>query len=136
MVSGLMFIDSNIFLNAFLNSSKDADSSIKFLKRVDKGEQNASTSPLVIDEVLYVMLEKRGIDAAEDSWESIQKIRNLSFLDIDIKTLGNLMLFLKQGLYPRDAFHAATMKSNGISVICSFDKDFDRVKGIQRQTPK
>jgi predicted nucleic acid-binding protein len=35
-------------------------------------------------------------------------------------------------LKPRDAFHAAVMKANGITESASDDPDFDRAKGIKR----
>ena len=62
---------------------------------------------------------------------------HLSILPIDVKVAGESIAYMKEGLETSDAFHAATMKFAGVGTICSFDRDFDRLKakGIERQEP-
>lgn len=35
----------------------------------------------------------------------------------------------------RDALHAAVVMAEGLEAICSYDPDFDRIKGIVRREP-
>ena len=131
-----MFIDSNIFITLYLSKGRDGELCRTFLKRVDGGEQSAATSAMVFDEVLYSISEMRNRETAKWAWESMMKLNNLRILAIDERALRLVPEFFDQGLDPTDAFHAAVMKANGISTICSFDKHFDKVKGIKRQAPK
>jgi len=131
-----MFLDSNIFLNAYLSPAPNGKACFNLLKKINSGEQNATTSPLVLDEVLYIALGKKDHEFAQYVWNNMHNIKNLTFLPIDMKVTAHVMHYVKSGLQPRDAFHAATMKANGISIICSYDKSFDGIKGIKRQTPK
>jgi predicted nucleic acid-binding protein len=41
----------------------------------------------------------------------------------------------RYGLKPRDAIHAATAMENRITVIVSYDKDFDRIRELKRVEP-
>ena len=131
-----MFIDANVFIQAYISKDKRGRNSKKFLSRLMKGEQVAVTSPLVFDEVIYVILTKFGENIAKKVWNNMIKIQNLKICVIDEKTMSYVMHFIEEGLEPRDAFHAATMYLNGITTICSYDKHFDNIKGIKRQEPK
>ena len=131
-----MFLDSNVFIHALSSRGRDAEVCARLLKRIHSGEQYACTSPLVLDEVFYVMRGRLGMGAGKGAWERILAIKNLTLLPIDSKVVAYVMPFIEGGLEPHDAFHAAVMKANGLSVICSYDKDFDKVKGIKRQAPK
>lgn len=35
----------------------------------------------------------------------------------------------------RDALHAAVVMTEGLEAVCSWDRDFDRIKGIVRREP-
>ncbi|MCL5125532.1 MAG: type II toxin-antitoxin system VapC family toxin [Deltaproteobacteria bacterium] len=131
-----MFIDANVFIRATLSGGKEGQSCTALLRRINSGEQNAVTSPLVLSEVLHIIKGLRGLEAAERAWNSIQRVNHLSILPIDQKVMTYVISYVKSGLEPQDAFHAATMKANGIDTICSYDKGFDRISGIKRKEPK
>lgn len=131
-----MFIDANIFINAKIWHNKDGLACAELLKKIDSGEQNATTSPLVLNEVLYIIKDLKGLEPAERAWINIQHINNLSILPIDQKVMAYVLGYVKLGLEPQDAFHAATMKANGVDTICSYDKGFDKISGLNRQEPK
>ncbi|MBI5159577.1 type II toxin-antitoxin system VapC family toxin [Candidatus Micrarchaeota archaeon] len=128
-----MYIDSNIFICAYLNQDKAGAKAREFIKKIIAGEQHSVTSCLALDEVAYVVSEKKGSDFAARVWSNILSIQNLKLLPIDEKVARRVPQFLKSGLMPRDALHAAAMQEHGISVILSFDKDFDSIKSITRK---
>jgi predicted nucleic acid-binding protein len=130
-----MFIDSNIFLYALSISGKKEEKCRAFLDRIAKGEQNSMTSALVLDEVAWIISEKKGGDAAAKAWEKIMTIPNLKIVEINGAVVRLVPSFLKQGLDPRDAIHAATMKVHGIETILSYDRHFDSLKDFSRQEP-
>jgi predicted nucleic acid-binding protein len=131
-----MFLDSNIFINFYVSHGKEGQACAALMKRINGGEQKASTSPLVVDEVIYFLIGKRGLPFAQKALQTILMNQNIQMLPIDNAVLMRLPDYLENGLEARDAMHAATMQVYSISTICSFDRAFDKIKGIKRQVPK
>ena len=131
-----MFLDANIFIHSLITSSKEGNASVRFLERVASGEQKAVTSLLVFNEVMHFLIKKERLEDAKHFWRTALSFPNLTILPIDSNCANYIIPFLDQGLQTTDAFHAAAMKANGISTICSYDKGFDKIKGIKRQEPK
>ncbi|MFH1307211.1 MAG: type II toxin-antitoxin system VapC family toxin [Candidatus Micrarchaeota archaeon] len=131
-----MFIDANIFISAFTKEGKKSQKCKTLIHRITKGEQNATTSPMVLDEALYVLSDISSREAALKAYRKILSLPNLRILPVDRKCCEIADKFVMEGLEPQDAFHAAVMKINEISTICSFDKHFDKIEGIKRQEPK
>jgi len=40
-----------------------------------------------------------------------------------------------ESLWARNSFHVAVAQAHGIGTLCSYDKDFDKVAGIERIEP-
>lgn len=131
-----MFLDSNILIHYYLSKTREGPPCATLMRRISSGEQKASISPLVVDEVLYILIKKRGRDFAQRALQAALMNPNLQILSVDQAALSRLPAYLEQGMEPRDALHAATMAVHGISTICSFDEGFDSVAGIRRQLPK
>jgi len=130
-----MFLDSNIFIHYFISNSREGPLCASLMRRISTGEQHASTSPLVLDEVIFVLKRERGLEFAKKALNSILINQNIEVLPIDNAVLMRLPEYLDL-LEPRDAMHAATMRVYSISTICSFDRAFDKVKGIRKQVPR
>ena len=131
-----MFIDSNIFIHAYKTQGVAQTACKNLLLRILAGEINAHTSVLVLNEVHYFFLCEYGVERANSIFRNILNYKNLEVLAIDKKILEYVPGFTKDGLETSDAFHAASMQANGISTVCSYDKGFDKVKGLKRQEPK
>ena len=129
-----MFLDANIFIHAYHNRQIEGKECGELLGRVRAGER-AVTSPLVIAETTRFLEYHVGKDYAVRSSRNILGIPNLQILEIDKKTAELAINYFEQGLEPHDAFHAALMKQNGIQTICSYDKDFDKIKEFKRKEP-
>ncbi|PIT85042.1 hypothetical protein COU37_00805 [Candidatus Micrarchaeota archaeon CG10_big_fil_rev_8_21_14_0_10_45_29] len=132
-----MFLDANIFIKAVRSPTAPEGRRCKRqFERILSGEMNAHTSTLVLNEVHYFFLTNTNAVKANKILKNILNYHNLEILALDKQTLCYVEEFVEAGLETSDACHAATMKSNGISTICSYDKHFDKIKGIKRQTPK
>lgn len=131
-----MFIDANVFLAAFLNSQEQGQKSRALMAKIAKGEQNAVTNALVMNEFLFIIREKRGLGEMKRAHRILASHNRLSVMPIDEKVVADSISYMEGGLQVSDAFHAATMKLAGVGTICSYDRGFDRVKGIRRQEPK
>ena len=91
------------------------------------------TCALTLDEVMWVLIKNKREKVLPETIEDIYAMPNLAVKEVSASIpLDALALMDMFHLKSRDAFHAAVMKSNGITEIASDDPDFDRVKGIKR----
>jgi len=130
-----MFIDANVFIAAHLDSQERGNRCRALLAKIAKGEQNAVTNALVINEVLYIIKAARKLDQMKIAHRIIASNVHLSIMPIDEKVIAHSIGYMEQGLEVSDAFHAATMKIAGVGTICSYDGGFDGIEGIKRQEP-
>ena len=131
-----MFIDANIFMAAAVSHDSKGEKCRGFLARVEKGEQRAITSVLVLDEVLKVIENKTGSkEIAAEKTTRFANLPNLRVCDVTPKNFSDSLKYFKAGLEPRDALHMAVALENGADKILSYDKDLDRIKEIKRVEP-
>jgi len=131
-----MFIDANVMIHSFLNArGKEADACRQLMRKVVRGEQRATTSALAVEEVLHFFLENRGKKFALRVLKNILENKNITVFPSDERTLSLAPEFIEAGLGSADALHAAVMKANGETTICSFDKGFDSAPGLRRKEP-
>lgn len=131
-----MFLDANIFIHSREVSDPRGRSCRSLLDQIAAGTQRATTSWLVVNEVVNFYIRTNHLDAALRCLEMIRGLPNLDILPLDSRTGTHVAYYLHSGLLTSDAFHAATMKAHQIQVLCSFDKGFDKVDGIRRMEPK
>jgi Predicted nucleic acid-binding protein, contains PIN domain len=125
----MIFLDANFIIYLNLDVKKVENFYIKVLQ-----EDQLALDPLVIDEVIYISKKKYNVNFND----------TISFLD-EVVLPNSLILpirkedydkakeiMLQYNLKPSDAFHVAIMLNNSISKIISEDKDFDRIKEIER----
>jgi predicted nucleic acid-binding protein len=129
----MRFVDANVFIYVLVKSPKeDYEISKGILKRIENGEETATSLAIIQEVVDWLEYNKR-------------KKEGRSFL-----TAVNSYLTLNKLAIPWDSFLAAqddvdkhkidfvdaltvqTMAKNKISEIYSNDKDFDRVPSIKR----
>jgi predicted nucleic acid-binding protein len=122
-----MFVDTNVFAYAAIDSTAVGDRARKKFLTL-KG----TTSPLVIDEFLWILRGKHA-HLREPFINDIQQNTNIRFLAIHPSACFEAFaLIRKHNLKPRDALHVAVMLANNETEILSNDPDFDRVPGLKR----
>ncbi len=131
-----MFLDANVLIHAYGMSDPKGQACASLMARIITGEQKATTSVMVINEVLYYFSQSDGTQRAKEVWSNIQNISNLKILSVNEEMVKKALLYMENGLDTTDAFHVAVMDSDNTSVICSYDKAFDKIKTIRRQEPK
>ncbi|KAF5432923.1 hypothetical protein C5S36_07610 [Candidatus Methanophagaceae archaeon] len=132
MSSAKIFLDANyIIYLRYAEDDKIYEYCLELLKKVD--EYEPITNIIVIDEVVWILWNKYGIDKSE-IFEFIDRI--VEFLTIiplddeDYKRLKELMF--NYGLKPSDALHVSTMSKAKTSYIITEDGEFDSVEWIKR----
>jgi hypothetical protein len=129
----MRFVDANVFIYVLVKSpEKDYQISQRILRRIENGEE-AATSLAVIQEVVDWLeynngkKEARSFLTAANSYLTMNKL-NTTWNDF-LTALDDMD---EHNIDFVDALTLQTMKKNKINEIYSNDKDFDRVKSIER----
>jgi len=129
----MRFVDANVFIHVLVKSpEKDYQISQRILRRIENGEETA-TSLAVIQEVVDWLeynnrkKEARSFLTAANSYLTMNKL-NTTWNDF-LTALDDMD---EHNIDFVDALTLQTMKKNKINEIYSNDKDFDRVKSIER----
>jgi predicted nucleic acid-binding protein len=137
---------------------KHFEESKDFLKRVHEKEVNGFVSIVVLDEVLFKLIQaeasvifkiplyatvqflKKNPDKIQEltkCWNALEKILSLNITILDAPKDFRLVMnnCREYKLMTRDALHVSVMKSNGITHIATGDGDFKRVPEVTVWTP-
>lgn len=127
-----MYIDTNIFAFAHNDPGVKGDRARALLKKIAKGEQ-AMTSVLVVDEMMWVLRKNRVAERTRRIVEMMYATRNLEIVEVPATTPLRALDFIERhNLKPRDAMHLAVMEHFREREIASDDADFDRIPNVKR----
>ncbi len=131
------YIDTNVILR-FLTGDPPgmAEQAAALFAAVERGEITLRIEPVVIAETVWVLKSFYGFSPVEIS-RVLQEFLGHEGLVAAEKPalLLALQYFAEQNIDFVDALVAARMRLQGVSVIYSFDRHFDRIAGIQRKIP-
>lgn len=129
----MIYLDTPVFVAGIIDAGEQgnlARECIAFLN-----SQNTTvgvTSLLTFDETIHVVRKYKGFEASVRAGEAFLST-NVLFSELTRTVAGHALDIMRHArLRPRDALHAATMKSHGIKEIVSEDSDFDNIAGIER----
>ncbi len=131
------FVDTNVLLRYFLADNEEmAKKSLALLHKVESGEEHVETSLLVVFETVFALYRTYRISKARvrDLMIPLLGMKGLHVPDRQL-CVDALNLFVTRNISYTDAFNALYMRERGISEVYTWDRDFDRVKGIQRVEP-
>ena len=137
----MRFLDTNIILR-YLTHDDDAkaEACYRLFQRVERSEEELFTCEAVVAEVAYVLSSPRAPYRLSN--EEI-RARLLPILTLRGVRLPQKQLYLRAldiyGFSPfldfEDALAVAHMEHRGVTEIVSYDRDFDRIVGLQRIEP-
>ena len=125
-----VFIDANLLIYLNVGSTEEV---LDLWVRILAGHE-PYTSPLVLDEVLWVSRRKYGVsygDTASFLRDEVLPFTTILPVGVEEYVVASHLLG-ETRLKPSDALHVGTMKTNGITVIASEDEEFDGITGIRR----
>lgn len=131
------FLDSNVLLRYLVRDDEaKAHEALSLLLRVSSGETKLETSQLVLFDVIFT-LDRHYRMPRDQIRESLTTILDLPELHLDGKEVFArvLPLFVDFRVSFADTFNVATMEARRLTVIYSWDRDFDRFPGIYRVEP-
>jgi len=130
----MLYLDSNVFIYAALNTEEIGKRARVLLRKVQQGEEQASSSTLTFDELVWAVKKHRSIEDAINAGEAFLNFPNMKLTAVDGELLAlALKLIKKYKLDPRDSIHAATAILEKANLIVSTDPHFDKIKEMQRK---
>jgi uncharacterized protein len=128
----MIYIDSNVFIYATLNTTELGEKARSLLQRIQQGEEKAETSALTFDEVFWA-IKKLNFEAAIEATQALLNFPNLEIICVDRDlSLSALQIIKEYHLAPRDAIHVATALATKAEVVVSTDAHFDKIKELKR----
>jgi uncharacterized protein len=132
----LILIDANIFMYAAGADHPHKAPSIALLKRVALGEIEAAVDAEVLQEILHRYRAIRRWQEGREVYNLARRIVPLVVAITDqIVDRARDLLDGDALLGARDALHAAVVLDRGMAGVCSYDRDLDRIAGLQRLEP-
>lgn len=131
------FLDTNVILRHLLGDHPDhSPRSTGLLHRVEQGDLRVRISELVVFECVFT-LERHYHLSREAIRDAVLPLMELPGIVLPGKRRFRTAfeLYVLHKLPFADAYHSAVMIRLGLSEVISFDRDFDRVPGIQRREP-
>ena len=132
----MILVDANVIMYAAGAEHPHKRPSVTFLERVARGEVEATIDAEVLQEILN---RYRAIGRWEDGRRVYDLTRQLfrSVVPVTAEVLDRARRILDtdRRIMARDALHAAVVMSEGLEAVCSWDRDFDRIKGLVRREP-
>lgn len=130
----MLYIDSNVFIYAALDAEGIGEKARALLLKVQQGEEQASSSALTFDELVWAVKKYRTVEDAVNAGEVFLNFPNLRLTLVNGELLAlALNLIRKYRLDPRDSIHAATAILERAEAIVSTDTHFDKIKEIRRK---
>jgi predicted nucleic acid-binding protein len=132
----MILVDSNIFMYAAGRQHANRKASVEFLERAAEGNVKATIDAEVLQEILHRY-------TALNRWEEGRLVYDAArtlFPDVlpvtaEVMDGARRLLDLHPGTGARDAMHAAVVEVYGLKGICSYDRDFDRLRDLRRIEP-
>lgn len=132
----MILVDSNIFTYAAGSLHPHKRPSVAWLERVARDELEVVIDAEVLQEILH---RYRAIDewkAGRLVYDQVRRLIPVAIpVDVEILDRARRLLDSHRHLMARDALHAAVVLEHELNAICSYDKDFDRIKGVRRIEP-
>ncbi len=128
----MYYFDSNIFILPALYDGKKARKAKSLLHDVVRGDIEAATCTLTLDEVTWIIAKESTREQALKEVERILEFPHLEILDVRSEDMISMIRYMRKydHLNPRDAVHLTVALNNGIHTIVSDDDDFLGIKEI------
>jgi predicted nucleic acid-binding protein len=131
------FLDTNILLRHLLADHPDqSPRATSLIAMIERGERRVTTSEFVFFETAFTLARTYKQPPGRIK-EALLAILELPGIQLPGKggLRRTLDLYVGLNLPFADAYHAALMERLGIDQVISYDRDFDRVPGVERVEP-
>lgn len=136
----MRFIDSSVFLYAFLKPKRRLEPGLlelkqrakEIIKRVNDGEK-VVTTVVHLSEVANILEARENLERATQIVKGLLSKGSIKILGVSRGMYEKAVeLAMERGLGINDSLAVLVMEKLGLREIYSFDRDFDKVGGIKR----
>lgn len=135
-MSQKVFLDANVPMYAGGAASPQKADCVAFIRKVAAGGIAGVTSAEVLQEILHRYLHLKRPELARQVYDAFRNVAHEVFA-VEVEDLDSARQLMDK--YPkakaRDLVHVAVMIRRGITVLASYDADFDEFDEVQRITP-
>lgn len=131
------FLDTNVILRHLLaDHVEQSPRATDFLRRVEMGESQVRTADTVVFEVVFTLQRQYGHPKARIR-DAVLPLIELPGVNLPGKRRFRRVfdIYVDLNLSFADAYHAVLMQQSKLDEIVTFDRGFDRVRGIRRVEP-
>ena len=128
-----VFVDSNVFLALFLDED-NANDCEEFLISLSERNKIPVTTDFVMHSC-FVIVERnlKNIESLKKAFMFFANYQNLRIIRLAFEDVSSAIEIMENNkLDFDDSLVVACMKNYGIRELASFDRHFDKVKGIER----
>lgn len=132
------FVDSNVLLRYLLGDHPQQSAAARALvQSIAEGKLGAWTTELVISEMVYVLSGPVVGRERREIAEALADLLEIPGLRLDGREVVRAALETWAAVKVdwADAYHAALVVARGESRLYSFDRDFDKLSGVERMEP-
>lgn len=127
-------IDANVVLRYLVDDGDQATRAGLLLQAADQEEKTLLLPDLALADIVWVLekVYKTPRPEIRDAVSVLLSVRGLKFSAGKALVADALALYAEKNIDWSDAFIAGQMIAMKLRTIYSFDKDFDRIPGIQK----
>lgn len=136
----MKFLDSSVFLHAYLKPSRELrpfEENVKvkakeIIVKVNSGEENVLTTVIHLSEVVNLIESRIGLSESIGFLAKIFSMRNIVVADVSKEDYGKaLAISSRYHVSVNDALAYVKMGEHGINEIYTFNKHFKNLPGIK-----
>ncbi len=132
----MILIDSNVFMYAAGTEHPFKRRCARFLESVAEGRTEAAIDAEALQEILHRYRALRRWSEGRQVYDMVRTLFPAVIpITAEILDRARTLLDVHGELMARDALHAAVVHCHSLDGICSFDRDFDRIRGLRRIEP-
>lgn len=132
----MILLDANVLMYAAGREHQHKEPSAALLERVARGTVEAAIDAEILQEILHRFISlKRPRDGFRLFDLTRTVVRTVLPVTDAVMDEARSLLESHARLSARDAVHAAVSIVFSADAFCSYDRDFDRIEGLQRVTP-
>ena len=136
-----LFVDTNVFLRVLIgDNSKQYKESKEFFEAIsDNSKMKIYSSLVILMEIGWTLNSFYGYKKKEIivALNSVEKTDGVKLVNGKVDFVKGMELFEKHKIKLGDAMIVASdVVQKERAIIISYDKDFDKVEGVKRITPK
>jgi predicted nucleic acid-binding protein len=130
-------VDTNLLVRFFTGEPAEmASKARRLVERADSGEMVLVVLPVIVAETFYTLESYYELARKDVAAKLIELLQSRGIEGVELPRMMNALAFCRDGnAHFADAYLAASALELN-SPVASFDRDFDKFKGVQRIEPK